>query len=239
MTAREPTVDARPESASVGAVDRSATSPDAASTAATDVSAGPPDAEPECADTAPAEVVPAPAAAPPTSGLSLTLRCANPRVRVGESIDLAIVVTNHGATDVVVDSGSVIPYPTFRTTDGTKLVEWPFMDILATGPGREAYWTVEARGSSTLSRKVSLERGSWSGFGVPDGGPYEGLALVVNTNSGSAIFAIPSLPMTIDVTENWLADAGTVRRRARQFGMHGVFSGELESNPVRVELVEE
>jgi hypothetical protein len=210
-TAREPTVDARLASASPEAAETSATPPNAAS----------------------------PAAAPPTSGLGLTLQCANPRVRVGESIDLAIVVTNHGATDVVVDNGSVIPYPTFRTTDGTKLVEWPFMDILATGPGREAYWTVEARGSSTLSRKVSLDRGSWSGFGVPDGGPYEGLALVVTTNSGSALFAIPSLPMTIDITEHWLADAGTVRRRARQFGMRGVFSGELESNPVRVELVEE
>jgi hypothetical protein len=83
----------------------------------------------------------------------------------------------------------------------------------------------------------TLEQGEWSGFGIP-GGRYKGLALVVSAAAGNAIYAVPSLPRTVFVTEHWLADSDTVRSRAETFGMTDVFAGTLESNPIRVELVE-
>ena len=172
-----------------------------------------------------------------TSGLTLTLECRTSRAVLGDTLAFDIVVSNTGDEDILVDNGSLVNYPTFHEVGGGELDEWQTVDILAEAPGVEAFWTVPAHGSATVSRTVAFRRDVWTGYGVPDG-RYEGPGLVVAAAAGAAVFAPSAVPRTLLVTEHWTADSDTVRDRAERFGLRRVFAGTIASNAVQVELVE-
>lgn len=117
---------------------------------------------------------------------------------MGDTIALQLSITNVSKRAMHIDDSAVISCLIFTNAAGTEIAQWPFMDILATEPGIEAYWTLSEGKTQSVAVSFAFKRDRWSGFGVPDG-EYEGMALEVSYSAGRAIHAVAKLPAAIRV----------------------------------------
>jgi hypothetical protein len=179
------------------------------------------------------------AGAKPVSTPSLILRLSadTPEVAVGGVLKLRLEVGNPGKRPLRFDNGALVSFMVMHDADGKEIPQWPFMDILCAPPGKEAVWNLPAGERKPIEVTLPFREASWSGFGIPDGGDFQGRALEAHYPAGAAIHAIGKLPTNVTIVWRWLASKDAVRARARKLGMPPTWSGDVTSNSVEIRLV--
>jgi len=172
---------------------------------------------------------------PRMAELKLALTFDRSLYRIGEKIQVTEELANLTDKDVFIDGQSMTHHFMVREEAGKNIDEWPHVDVMYAPRGAEAFWKLAAKETFRSTYSLPVEDHEWCGFGIPDG-KYKGPALHVHRTAGQSIYRLAKVPGRYEVVKRIIPMHG-IPERAKKFRIRNVFSGELISDPIKIQIL--